>query len=88
MKEQDEESEYYDEREVMSRQEREKYYNSRLREQIQYAYENAPAMKAKLDKAGVKPSDIRTVRIWRRYQSPPKTSLLICGRKILHLADC
>jgi hypothetical protein len=40
----------------------ERYYNRGLQQEIEYAYENAPAMRAKFDKAGVRPSHIRTVK--------------------------
>ncbi|MFH0914225.1 MAG: phenylacetate--CoA ligase family protein [Chloroflexota bacterium] len=82
-------NDYFDQLETRSRQEREDYLNRRLREQVSYAYENAPAMKAKLDQAGVRPSDIRTIKdleklpitskgdlIRLRKESPPWGGLL------------
>ena len=48
--------------EAMPLEERERYYNEKVRQVVQFAYDNAPAMKAKLDKAGVKPSQIRTTK--------------------------
>ena len=76
MKEKGKETEFYDEMEVMPRQEREEYLNRMLQEQVQYAYENAPAMKAKLDKAGVKPSDIRTVKDLEKIPITAKDELI------------
>ena len=46
----------------MSAKEREYYYNEKVRQVIQFAYENTPAMKERLDRAGVKPSQIRTTK--------------------------
>jgi len=48
--------------ERMPPEERQKHLEERMREIIAYAYERAPAVKERLDKAGVKPSDIRTVK--------------------------
>lgn len=39
--------------------EREKRMNDKLQTLIKYAYENAPGFKSRLDKAGVKPDDIK-----------------------------
>ena len=47
---------------AMPAEEREHYYNEKVRQLIQFAYENTPAMKERLDRAGVKPSQIRTTR--------------------------
>jgi phenylacetate-CoA ligase len=40
--------------------ERQKYLDEQLREFVAYAYKNAPAVKERFDKAGVKPGDIKT----------------------------
>jgi len=48
--------------EAMPSEEREQYYNEKVRQVVELAYKNAPAVKSKLDKAGVKPSQIRTTR--------------------------
>jgi phenylacetate-coenzyme A ligase PaaK-like adenylate-forming protein len=40
--------------------ERQKYIDEQLREFLAYAYKNAPAVKERFDKAGVKPEDIKT----------------------------
>jgi phenylacetate-CoA ligase len=42
--------------------ERQKHLEERMREIITYAYDRAPAVKERFDKAGVKPEDIRTVK--------------------------
>ncbi len=76
MKEQIKSGEFYDELEGMSRREREEYYNRRLQQQVKYAYENAPAMRAKLDEAGVTPSDIRTIKDMERIPITTKDQLI------------
>lgn len=48
--------------EAMPLEKRERYYNEKVRQVVQFAYDNAPAVKNKLDKAGVKPSQVNTTR--------------------------
>jgi phenylacetate-CoA ligase len=48
--------------ERMPPKERQKHLEERMREIIAYAYEKAPAVKERFDKAGLKPEDIRTVK--------------------------
>ena len=48
--------------EKMDPEERQKYLEERLRETITYAYENAPAVKDRIDKTGVKPEAISTIK--------------------------
>lgn len=43
----------------MPPEERQKYLDTKLREIVAYAYERAPAVKDRFDRAGVKPEDIR-----------------------------
>jgi len=50
--------EYYSEVETMPPGQRREYYLGQVKRQVAYAYENAPAMRAKMDEAGVKPGDI------------------------------
>jgi len=54
--------EYFDELETMSPESRERYLNQRLSETIDHAYRNAPEFKARLDKAGVNPAEIRSIK--------------------------
>ena len=54
--------EYYDAIEVMPAGAREDYLNRRLRQAVGHAYHNAPAARETFDKAGVRPSQIRTVK--------------------------
>jgi phenylacetate-CoA ligase len=60
----------------MARGEREEYQNRGLQQQVKYAYENAPAMKAKLDKAGITQSDIRTTKDLERIPITSKDQLI------------
>ena len=48
--------------EKMSRQERQKYLDGRLRDLVAYAYEKAPAIKERLDKAGIAPSAVSGIK--------------------------
>jgi phenylacetate-CoA ligase len=54
--------EYDPSKERMSRSEREKYLNRKLVHIVSHAYQYAPAFKDKMDRAGVKPSEIRTMK--------------------------
>ena len=57
------ESEFYDAaKETMPVKERERFLNEQLREIVNYAYHNAPAVKEKMDRVGVTPSQIATVK--------------------------
>jgi len=49
------------EAECMPREELEKLQGERLRETVRHCYENVPAYRKKLDDAGIKPEDIRSV---------------------------
>lgn len=46
----------------MTSEERQKYLNSRLKELVAFAYEKAPTIKARIDKAGIKPSEVRSIK--------------------------
>ena len=49
--------------EKMSREERQKYLDGRLKDLIAYAYEKAPATKARFDKAGIAPSAVSGIKV-------------------------
>jgi phenylacetate-CoA ligase len=68
--------EYFDERETMSPEARQKYLNDRLAATISHAYSHAPAVKSLLDKAGVKPAEIRTIKDLAKLPITRKTDLL------------
>jgi len=67
---------YFDKLETMSAEDRQEYLNKKLAEKISYSYEHAPAVKTLLDKAGVKPKDIRTVKDLEKLPITRKTDLL------------
>ena len=54
--------ELYSSEEAMSAEERERYYNEKVSQLVQFAHKNSPEVKERLDKAGVKPSQIRTTK--------------------------
>jgi len=68
--------EYFDELETMSATDRQKYLDKKLAEKISYSYNHAPAVKHLLDKAGVGPQDIRTVKDLEKLPVTRKTDLL------------
>ena len=56
-------NEYYDAaKETMPVEERERYLDERLRDIVEYDYQRAPAFKEKMDRAGVTPDQIKTVK--------------------------
>jgi len=67
----------YDEsREKMLPAERGRWLDQRLAEQVKFAYENAPAVTEKFDKAGVSPSEICTVRDLEKLPVASKDELV------------
>jgi phenylacetate-CoA ligase len=68
--------EYYDKLETMSAADRQKYLDKQLTDKISYSYTKAPAVKQLLDKAGVNPKDIRTVKDLEKLPVTRKTDLL------------
>ena len=53
---------FFDDLEGMSASERERYQTTRLPKALEHAYRNAPSAKAIFDRAGIKPSEIRTMK--------------------------
>ncbi len=45
----------------MTSEQRQRYLNGRLREIVTFAYKKAPTIKARLDKAGIKPSEVHGI---------------------------
>jgi len=53
---------FYDEaQETMPRRDREEFRLGNLRDAVRHAYENAPAARKKMDEAGIKPAEVRSV---------------------------
>ncbi|MFC2122786.1 phenylacetate--CoA ligase family protein [Bacteroidota bacterium] len=69
-------SDFFDELETMSPETRKEYLGQRLSQTIDYAYRNAPAAKAIMDKAGVTPADIRTVKDLEKLPITRKMDLI------------
>jgi len=68
--------EYFDELEIMPPATREKYLNEKLSETVDHAYRHAPAIKEILDKAGVSPAQIRTIKDLEKLPITRKTDLI------------
>jgi len=73
--------EYFDELETMPRREREQYLNGRLRRAVTRACRHAPAVREMLDKAGIKPSQIRTAQDLEKLPITRKTDLIDMQQK-------
>jgi phenylacetate-CoA ligase len=67
---------YFDETETMTQEARGKYYQEHLRQTIDFAYRNAKFTRDLLDKAGVSPSSIRTVKDLELLPVTRKTDLI------------
>ena len=68
--------EFFDDLETMSQQEREIYLNQKLGEIVDHAYHHAPAIREILDKAGVSPAQIRTVKDLEKLPITRKNDLI------------
>ncbi len=68
--------EYFDELEIMQPEARAAYLDKKLAETVAHAYERAPAVKNLLDKAGVAPADIQSVKDLEKLPVTRKTDLL------------
>lgn len=68
--------EYFDELEVMPPDDRQKYQSKMLAQAVEHAYRHAPAARDLLDKAGVKPSQIKTIKDLEKLPVTRKTDLI------------
>lgn len=68
--------EYFDELETMSISKRESYLNQKLAEAVKHAYYNAPAAKEILDRAGIKPQAVKSIRDLEKLPITRKTDLI------------
>lgn len=57
------------------------YRNQRLRHLVRHAYENAPAIRAKFDGAGIKPEDVQTVKDLAKIPVTTKDELVRLQRE-------
>ena len=69
-------NDFFDELEIMSPKERESYLNRHLAEAIKHAYHHAEAAKEILDRAGVSPTQIRTIKDLEKLPITRKTDLI------------
>ncbi len=68
--------EYYDQLEIMSASKRAGYLDAKLAEAVEHAYRNAPAAREILDRAGLKPQDIKSVKDLEKLPITRKTDLI------------
>ncbi|MEW6142813.1 MAG: AMP-binding protein [Chloroflexota bacterium] len=73
--------EFYDELETMPPDQRERYLNQRLTDAVELAYYKAPAAKVLMDRAGLSPDDIRTIRDLEKLPITRKIDLLELEKK-------
>ncbi len=68
--------EFFDELEIMPAEARQIYLSQGLSQTIDHAYRHAPAAKEMLDRAGVSPAEIRTIKDLERLPITRKTDLI------------
>ena len=68
--------EYLDELEKMPVPARENYLNHKLVEAVDHAYHNAPAARDIMDRTGLKPTDVRTMRDLQKLPIVRKTDII------------
>lgn len=72
---------YFSKTETLTARERERYHNHKLSQIIAYAYAKAPAVKKKLDRAGVKPGEVKNVKDLERLPVTEKADLVTLQKK-------
>jgi phenylacetate-CoA ligase len=70
------ELDYNDSKERLSKEDREMWLNERLADLVHYAYQHAPAVMRRLDEAGVRPDEIKTVKDLEKIPVMSKGELL------------
>ena len=68
--------EFFDDLETMTAEVREKYLSQKLTEAVNHAYYHAPAARDILDRAGVSPDEIRTIKDLEKLPVTRKTDLI------------
>ncbi len=68
--------EFFDGLEIMPAEMREKYLNRKLAEAVSHAYLHAPTVRDIMDKAGIKPEEIRTVKDLEKLPITRKADLI------------
>lgn len=72
---------YFSQLETMPASKRRQFQNRKLRQIVAYAYEKAPAIRKKLDRAKVKPDDIKTVKDLEKLPITEKADLVGMQKK-------
>lgn len=72
----DRDSEFFDKLETMTPEARKRYHNRRLAATVAHAHKHAPAARQQLDRAGLLPEQVRTVRDLERLPIIRKTDLI------------
>jgi phenylacetate-CoA ligase len=67
---------FYDDRETMSAEARREFYDAKVRWIVEHGYRQAPAVRAKMDEAGVVPGDIRSVKDLEKIPITSKDDLI------------
>jgi phenylacetate-CoA ligase len=67
---------FFDELETMSPEKRERYFNQKLSETIEFSYQTAPSVKELFHRAGVKPSEIRCIKDLEKLPITRKAELI------------
>ncbi len=70
------EPDFFDEMDTMPPRRRHAWLEERLRETVRHAYENAPATRAMLDRAGVRPGDIQRFEDLEKLPITRKTDVI------------
>lgn len=76
-----ERGEFYDALETMTATQRQRYLNRKLAKAVEHAYNKAPATRELMDRAGVSPTDIRTVGDLEKLPITRKTDLIELEKK-------
>jgi phenylacetate-CoA ligase len=74
-------SSYYEDLEVMPHTEKRSYYDEKVRWVIEHAYKHAPAVREKMDRAGIAPSDIKSVEDMTKIPITSKDDLVGMQKK-------
>jgi len=72
---------YFSKYETMTASERRQFQNKKLRQIVAYAYEKAPAIRKKLERAKVKPADLKTVKDLEKLAITEKADLVGMQKK-------
>jgi phenylacetate-CoA ligase len=72
---------YFSKHETLTASERLRFQNRKLKQIVTYAYEKAPAIRKKLDKAKLKPGDIRSVKDLEKLAITEKADLVGMQKK-------